>query len=156
MCSLCCSMYFCVLCIVCFVAFPVLFVCICALNNCHRVATQLQLNISYHILLVLSMRFISRCTDPQTSSCCLFWESYVDPIQLWVKFCGLSKLKHVVLIKPLRIWGRYSYLCWEELSNTVSQLVFGIFVNSLQNVSRNIGGNHRQIRTYKHRVSLQL
>jgi hypothetical protein len=47
---LCCSMYFCaVLCIVCFVTFPVLFVCICVLNYCHRVATQLQLNISYHI-----------------------------------------------------------------------------------------------------------
>jgi hypothetical protein len=47
---LCCSMYFCVvLCIVCFLTFSVLFVCICVLNNCHRVATQLQLNISYHI-----------------------------------------------------------------------------------------------------------
>jgi hypothetical protein len=40
--------FFCVvLCDVCFVKFPVLFVCICVLNNCHRVATQLQLNISY-------------------------------------------------------------------------------------------------------------
>jgi hypothetical protein len=39
-----------VLCIVCFVTFPVLFVCTCVLNNCHRMATQLQLNISYHIL----------------------------------------------------------------------------------------------------------
>jgi len=54
---LCCSMYFfcVVLCIfvfyviVCFVTFPVLFVCTCVLNNCHRVATQLQLNISYII-----------------------------------------------------------------------------------------------------------
>jgi hypothetical protein len=47
---LCCSMYFCVvLCIVCFVSFSVLFVCICALYYCQRVATQLQLNISYHI-----------------------------------------------------------------------------------------------------------
>ena len=45
---LCCSMYFCVLCVVCFVTFPVLFVCICVLNDCHLVATQLQLNISYH------------------------------------------------------------------------------------------------------------
>jgi hypothetical protein len=44
-------MYFCVaLCIVCFVTFLVLFVCICVLNNCHRVATQLQLNISYHTI----------------------------------------------------------------------------------------------------------
>ena len=43
-------MYFClVLCIVCFVTFPVLLVCTCVLNNCHRVATQLQLNILYHM-----------------------------------------------------------------------------------------------------------
>ena len=33
---------------VCFASFPVLFVCICVLNYCHRVATPLQLNISYH------------------------------------------------------------------------------------------------------------
>jgi hypothetical protein len=45
-----CSMYFCVdLCIVCFVSFSVLFVCLCVPYDCHRVATQLQLNISYHI-----------------------------------------------------------------------------------------------------------
>ena len=51
---LCCSMYFCVaLCIVCFfLSFSVLFVYICVLNYCHRVATQLQLNISYHIITV--------------------------------------------------------------------------------------------------------
>jgi hypothetical protein len=42
-------MYLCVLCIVCSVLFPVLFVCTCVLNNCHWVATQLQLNISIHI-----------------------------------------------------------------------------------------------------------
>jgi len=60
---LCCSMYVCValcifvlfyvcfvvLCIVCFVSFSVLFVCICVLYYCHRMATQLQLNISYQI-----------------------------------------------------------------------------------------------------------
>jgi hypothetical protein len=40
-------MYFCVLYIVCFVTFPVLLLCICVMNHCHRVATQLQLNI-YH------------------------------------------------------------------------------------------------------------
>jgi hypothetical protein len=45
--------FFCVvLCDVYFVTFPVVFVCICVLNNCHRVATQLQLNISYHRGLV--------------------------------------------------------------------------------------------------------
>ena len=42
----CCSMYFCVvLCIVCFVTYSVLFVCVCVLNYCHRVATQLQLTL---------------------------------------------------------------------------------------------------------------
>ena len=44
---LCCStrMY----CFVLIVLFFVLFVCKCVLYYCHRVATQLQLNISYHI-----------------------------------------------------------------------------------------------------------
>jgi len=47
---LCCSMYFCVvLCIACFVSFSVLFVCICVLYYCHRMATQMQLNISYRM-----------------------------------------------------------------------------------------------------------
>jgi len=45
-------MYFSVPCIVCFVTFPVLFVCICVLYYCHRVATQLQLNISYIITAI--------------------------------------------------------------------------------------------------------
>ena len=57
-----CSMYFCVVfCIVCFVSFSVLFVCICVLNYCHRVATQLQLNISYHISLCLCHRISCAC-----------------------------------------------------------------------------------------------
>jgi len=57
---LCCSMYFCVvLCIVCFVSFSVLFMCMCVLNYCHRVATQLQLNI-YHIILSPVVWIISR------------------------------------------------------------------------------------------------
>jgi hypothetical protein len=68
-----CSVYslFCVLCIVCFVfyalfvlysmyclvSFPVLFVCICVLYCCHRVAIQLQLNI-YHIYHIIKSRHI--------------------------------------------------------------------------------------------------
>jgi hypothetical protein len=53
-----CSMYFCVVCIVCFVSFSVLFVCICVLYYCHRVATQLQLtNISNHIILWRMFRY---------------------------------------------------------------------------------------------------
>jgi len=59
---LCCFMYFCVvLCIVCFVSFPVLFICICVLNYCHWVATQLQLNISYHIFFYLLCCFMYFC-----------------------------------------------------------------------------------------------
>jgi hypothetical protein len=47
-------MYFCVvLCIVCFVSFSELFVCVCAVNYCQRVATQLQLNISYIIYIYI-------------------------------------------------------------------------------------------------------
>jgi hypothetical protein len=58
---LCCSMYFSVvLCIVCFVSFSVLFVCICVLYDCYRVANQLQLNISYHIKLKLVSRPIGQ------------------------------------------------------------------------------------------------
>jgi hypothetical protein len=48
-----------VLCDVCFVTFPVLFVCIYVLDNCHRVATQLQLtNISYHISYIIPYHII--------------------------------------------------------------------------------------------------
>jgi hypothetical protein len=60
--------FFCVvLCDVCFVTFPVLFVCICVLYYCHRVATQLQLNISYHITSIFIKFFpadglLSRCS----------------------------------------------------------------------------------------------
>ena len=49
-----------VLCILCFVSFSVLFLCICVLYYCHRVATQLQLNISYiisyHFFFAVALR----------------------------------------------------------------------------------------------------
>jgi hypothetical protein len=63
-------MYFCVvLCIVCFVTFPV-FVCICVLNNCHRVATKLQLNISYHISYTeeLVLNILATCASGMTKT----------------------------------------------------------------------------------------
>ena len=57
-------MYFCVvLCIVCFVSLSVLFVCICVLNNCHRLSTQLQLNISYPINVVIWQDLLKRARN---------------------------------------------------------------------------------------------
>jgi hypothetical protein len=51
-----------VVCILCFVSFCVLFVCICVLYYCHRVATQLQLNISYHIISYHPVDIYTRVT----------------------------------------------------------------------------------------------
>jgi len=49
-----------VVCIVCFVSFCVLFVCTCVLYYYHRVVTQLQLDISYHIIkFVKGIKFIT-------------------------------------------------------------------------------------------------
>jgi hypothetical protein len=53
-----CFIYFCVvLCIVRFVSFSVLFLCICVMYDSHRLATQLQLHISYN-------KFIISVTNP--------------------------------------------------------------------------------------------
>jgi len=58
-----CCVALCIFCVVlfnvCFVSFSVLFVCICVLYYCHRVATQLQLNISYHIISLSKVRFLN-------------------------------------------------------------------------------------------------
>jgi hypothetical protein len=63
-------MYFCVvLRIVSFVTFPIFFVCICVLNNCHRVATQLQLNISYHIIHFIYSLSYDRSKASSKASC---------------------------------------------------------------------------------------
>jgi hypothetical protein len=58
-----------VLCIVCFVSFPALFVCICVLYYCQRVATQLQLNISYIVYHITSYHIIYYSISYHTISC---------------------------------------------------------------------------------------
>jgi len=63
---LCCSMYFSVVWIACFVTFPVLFVCTCVLNDCQRVATQLQLNI--YRIIPTEPRWPARDTGAQKRS----------------------------------------------------------------------------------------
>ena len=55
----CSYLFFVLLYVVCFVLFSVLFVCVCVLYDCHRVATQLQLNVSYHIISVLISKAVS-------------------------------------------------------------------------------------------------
>jgi hypothetical protein len=66
----CCFLY-CLFCVV----LCVLFVCICVLYYCHRVATQLQLNISYHVShhIIFWMSVCSlRCTACKAHSpCCI-------------------------------------------------------------------------------------
>ena len=82
---LCCSMHFCVvLCIVCFVSFSVLFGCMCVLYDCHRVANQLQLNISHHISY--HMPRPSPVTDGLTAA--------------YVKHCLLAYLSLCIYPKP--------------------------------------------------------
>jgi hypothetical protein len=68
-------MYICVvLCIVCFVTFSGFFVCICVLYYCHRVATQLQLNISYtHTRVYLDS--IQACIGPSGKQYCKCYSS---------------------------------------------------------------------------------
>jgi hypothetical protein len=93
---LCCSMYFCVvLCIVCFVTFPVLFVCIYVLNNCHRVATQLQLNISYHIMSYHIISYI------------------ISYISYHISYHITLEHRVLILSKPRRgIMQNYTFLNW--------------------------------------------
>ena len=84
-------MYFCVLYIVCFATFPVLFVYICVLNNCHRVATQLQLNILYHII---SGSVHPSCCRHQPAATCV---NTTRPVP--IDFCTHND-GHFNLLKP--------------------------------------------------------
>jgi hypothetical protein len=57
------------LCMLCSVSFCVLFVCKCLLYYCHRVATQLQLNISYHIKIATQLAGIIRSMNMELHWC---------------------------------------------------------------------------------------
>jgi hypothetical protein len=118
--------FFCVvLCDVCFVTFSVLFVCVCVLNNCHRVATQLQLNISYHII---HMVYMINNEAKQQSIITLTEGEYINDTT-----CFTRRLVHVVKCKIRRnsnIWARIctvmarvSAAVYEQLRYVTSALV---------------------------------
>jgi len=75
-----------VLCIFCFVSFSVLFVCVCVLYDCHRVATQLQLNI-YHII------YISRTVNSSWKRSRVAWCVVTDRAPL------IFRIKHPSLLR---------------------------------------------------------
>jgi hypothetical protein len=77
-----------VLCIVCFVSFSVLFVCICVLYYCHRVATQLQLNISLSSYHQMEGRCNSRAPAPSAPQ---------GPLANCVTVLCSHAIKHVVI-----------------------------------------------------------
>jgi hypothetical protein len=92
---------FCVaLCI--FMLFYVLFVCICVLYYCYWVATQLQLNISYHILWSLRSQTVN-------------WEVYILLFHLllyiawwWLHLVGIS-CSRLLTSKNVRCVDRLFY-----------------------------------------------
>jgi hypothetical protein len=87
-----------VLCIVCFVSFYVLFVCICVLYYCHRVATQLQLtNISYFKFLLTFKNVTNKLTWLNHSRTHSLIHSLTDPVisRIEVHFLKLE----VILVK---------------------------------------------------------
>ena len=83
---LCCSMYFYfVLCILCFVSSSVLLVCISVLYYCHRVATQLQLYLSYYISYHNNVYFNVRLQGDKTTSVPItrYWSTWVSSVRYW-------------------------------------------------------------------------
>ena len=90
-----------------FVTFPVLFVCICVLNNCHRVTTQLQLNV-YHIIWIRmdGLWFLRECGRVEVTgraeevtgnmSCKLKIHIFGNVILCpWVSFPDVSRAHHL-------------------------------------------------------------
>jgi len=110
-------MYFCVvLCIVCFVSFCVLFVCICVLYYCHRVATQLQLNISYH------MPNFKRLTDAEIVLNCILTSPTQHTVQDKDRLQLAAKLNYyqarVKHIKKIACGILYCMLCRADSQST--------------------------------------
>ena len=92
-----------VLFIVCFVTYSVLFVCICVLNYCHRVTTQLQLNISYHISYHINARTGGWLNTRTALNTKLNPRKFrqVDGLQTWIVVCNpLNSYDFVTTVGP--------------------------------------------------------
>jgi hypothetical protein len=116
-------MYFSVLCIVCFVTFPVLFVCICVLNNYHRVAIQLHLNISYipcsevlgRVLATHSIRKFPLHFPSRASPCAITFQldptisfhiiSYTARLSAWAGWECIGHKICILIISTTFLWN---------------------------------------------------
>jgi len=100
-----------VLCIFCFASFSVLFVCICVLNYCHWVATQLQLNISYHIFYVnLKIRrseFLAEVARKISGFCHLIL--VINILTSVGAYCQLRHLQKIIKFKFILPYRKFNF-----------------------------------------------
>jgi hypothetical protein len=102
-----------VLCIVCFVTFPVLFVCICVLKNCHRVATQLQLNISYHVIVHRNSQIF--CAHAVVTSSPIGIVSFKQFFNFYYLHPLILHFCHCIIVKWLKWSSELTKVKWSEL-----------------------------------------
>ena len=116
-----------VLCIVCFVSFSVLFVCICVLYYCHRLATQLQLNISYHIISFppVGTCVFSRATLFAISICLGQAELLPSPVATY----EVQSLYSPVTVEDTRSFGILCTVEWQFYTEVSGQPIGPILKN---------------------------
>jgi hypothetical protein len=114
-----CEFFCVVLCNVCFVTFPVLFVCICVLNNCQRVATKLQLNISYHIIYVYII------INTQLARCFRYSKPSSDQFLLY-RHGAFSECAHY----GLPYCSQSNFIFKIRVKNLLADVSFGIYVKT--------------------------
>jgi hypothetical protein len=121
-------MFFCVvLCIVCFVSFSALFVCICVLNYCHRVATQLQLNISYISFRVYSTYIVFRLLSYLT------WSDFVQQnIHLRIEFGMKDKIIFYLIFRKLLRFCRHLWNISLMLTRDVLYCVYRMVADMVE------------------------
>ena len=105
-----------VLCYILFVSivlFSVLFVCKCVLYYCHRVATQLQLNISYHIVRIIHPTVVFDNQDDLFSA-----KQYQEINCMRYEYLDILHALFVRIIRdaiPLKPGTHYSHVTWAHI-----------------------------------------